>query len=1614
MIFLTVCLTNTCWSEDLYLYYSMPVLDISGEANGTSFKYQSDIVTTIEEFTYGPPDSPIIHSTSVIDYGKNPQTIFLPLSGADLTYSVKSNPSAYGREYGPRIGPVVTEPNFGYLAYDPADATHPWYETRNFIRPPLTAHQTADQAQISFAYFFNLGKPDGYWNSQLLNVSQLQHDPTSVMILRWERAIVRHSWFNYNPPWSTSGFWRDQQAENGIVPCDSWPLKPFGSPGWANGFDFDPDANVSGDNSTIHDGVAISDGHLIQIYIPGKRFELQIDYKASDPADIQQNGVTDIGKPKFKLPDTGNVRLWNLGVDGYGGVRSRNKKSVTNGGNYVPPGMYTEKDTFFNEDGTRAGRWVTFHIEGVKRGPATFKIDVKSHWTDERGTEQTVATKDEETIQISPPNNPGPCNCGVEGQYEDSSSVIDNNTLTYRHEADDFAYPQAGSSCGSCGGSALGASGGTSRPSLRLHRIHRYDLQDWPSSMGPGVFLSYDVRLRELKPSGAWQLWDPSHHQIVSLSLLGDNRLHDQGQGSLRDVTFYNASGAPIPPTGADVIRAILTEFDGQTVEFELIPAPSTDAIINRYARPTRFADSRGQAVVISYVYPCDASDATLGNERAKLWQFTSITDSYGLAAIAAYGAAVAGQYPLASLTVGGGTPIVYDYVTSGPLIGLSAVHQRDNSLTTITAAPSVTPGVLDLTFNDSMADGMHQQKIVTFTAPVFGGSSPWRVQQVRKDNGETIYRALATGDDDGNNVTLVQDGERIYRYVTNGGIPVRTDYLKSGTFDTAMSSGIWETAHTFALDSMNRVIGSADGLGQSTTTERDPVTGYPTKITYADTTFETFTYDAVGNRLTHRDRLQRQTDWHYDSFRNRTYEMHADGGIRTWSYDPTTGQLLTETDERSNVTIYHYTPNGLLDRVEEPADQAGGTRSAVTFGYDAFHRLAWSKDQLDRQVQYFYDSRNRLWKTLYADTSTELITYGSGANAGRVVQKIDRNGEVTDFIYDSVGRRIATTQYAAHAGGVLEPIVDAAVYVPGSELVAMRSARGEIMVYGYDERRRQVSQTVYATKIQALTTTTAYDAAGHRLSETDPYGRKTYYVYDSNDRQLRMLRETSPGIIPANINLTTLARDPTVNPLWVIEETTYDTEGQVATRIDGRSIVTEYGYDSVGRMARQTDAKGTADETTTRFFYDLAGNQIRIEHPRHVTETAGVNANGFVSTRTYTARSLLETSTEAFARLESATTMYVYDLDRKQSVVTDARGQSTQYRYGICCARLKEIQDPLGFISKMNYDFVGRTTSTTDPNSLATLTTYDALSRPLTRMNAKGETSSYAYDDNLTDGVGLDAQYATAVAGLGFGFDPVTGYGADGAAVEMKDPIGNKTLTITDGVGRTVRSVDALGHITSMSYDQLVADTHLNSDATITAITLVKTTATDALGHTSQQWSDGLGRAQVQVDALGNKVHMGFDANGNQLRIRDANNVGQDCMYDFRNRPTTCTETALAAGSSSSGLRSSGTQYDAAGNVISRLDGHQVPETFTYDSRNRKITQRDRNQALTQFQYDAMNNLTKIIDAENGITQYQYDERNLLTTEIFPGPTGGTKRYTYDPGRRLKTRTEAVTAGGP
>ncbi|MEK7415453.1 MAG: hypothetical protein AAB263_19275, partial [Planctomycetota bacterium] len=943
--------------------------------------------------------------------------------------------------------------------------------------------------------------------------------------------------------------------------------------------------------------------------------------------------------------------------------------------------------------------------------------------------------------------------------------------------------------------------------------------------------------------------------------------------------------------------------------------------------RLTARKDRNNNATTIAYVY---AVGSQSGYDRGKLEQISTVTDPYGQQLSFTYvPVPVWIHWKVQSVTLPNGTTISYTYTAAHYL---STVTYPDSTVSTFTYGNDSVSQKDYVVYDDSGATDTHRRKTayyssLTYTLPdtTVISQTPGQVHKVTTPNGETTYMHwdLATAGQDlfylGGN-TLMWTTRATGQLRTN--VSLATNYVHDESALLPNLTGLqWKLkVQQQYTGYKNLHVGALDAFNRQTTEVNNAVGYHQTSKTYPDGTSVAATWNSLNERLTFTDRLGRITTNTYDSNGNHLTEKDATGitgeRTRSWTYN-SRGQPLTATDFNGNVTDYTYDSAGHLTHIIEPADVTSGTRADTVFAYDSVGRLSSSSDPNGRQTTYSYDSRNRIVTLTYADTSTETFTYGTGSNANLVVAQTDRNTNQTTYSYDTFGRRTTTVQAASTAVAVTETCT----FLHGTtkELTCLRA--GELTTYAFDYENRIIATQSQANGSTTLTSTVEFDVLGRRLSTSDAYGRRSFFVYDVNDRLVRQVHELIPGTLgtlaspdtapgggfagtgSAGTAYLTSARDEavmaftrilTANPAYVIEETTTDAIGRTLTRKDGRNIQTAFTYDNLDRMLTQVEDAGGLAATTT-MVYDAQSNRTSVTSPRSV-----------VTAMTYTNRNLPKQITEASgtgeATVVSTTT---YTLTKKPATTTDALSRVTNYVYGVCCDRLITITDPAGFTTNFTYDYVGNRLTVTDGNALTTVTTFDARNRTATVTNAASETTSIVYDDSLNDGVGLDATGSPLLAFLsGLGIAS----GSDFSAVKVTNPAGNITYTVTDGVGRTVRSVDPLLHATTMAYDTVLASG--------VGAGLVETIQTDALSHVTRSRTDGAGRVRQGVDALGFVSTATFDAAGNQLSQLDPNAIGWNASYDGRNRVTSrsSTRTDVAEGTSWT--------YDADNNRLTETDG--------------------------------------------------------------------------------------------
>ena len=814
-------------------------------------------------------------------------------------------------------------------------------------------------------------------------------------------------------------------------------------------------------------------------------------------------------------------------------------------------------------------------------------------------------------------------------------------------------------------------------------------------------------------------------------------------------------------------------------------------------------------------------------------------------------------------------------------------------------------------------------------------------------------------------------------------------------------------------------------------------------------------TYDTRGNRLT------TQVGLIDNGMGGET--ATADTATTTYEYYPTghAHQYLLKaiTDPVGNVTDYEYNANHRQWKVLSPPDAAGGARATTEYLYDTAGRLSTVIGAGGWGVTYSYDGRNRVTKITHADNSTERYFYGTGTEANLQVKVKDRFGVVTKYEYDLAGRRIKTTQsYATMDLADVETLItdpalrveEICTYVPGTELKASCLRAGEKTTYTYDYRHRLVESKVQPRVGKTLVSKQAYKD-NKLFSSEDPYGRKTFYAYRASDAALvRTIQATVPSVTFADFAAVTAAtRAPasTANPTSLITDYTLNNEGRTVATIDPLGTTHTVAYDSRGRTTEQIAASGTAVASKTKTIYDLASRPVEVQHPRYFDATDAAGHNKAKTTMAYTGRGLLASRTDSPGTPEVATETMTYNIEGRQLTRVDARGQTWTTVWNTCCGRQQGSVDPYGHGTIVNVDNLGRGTHSAqvsnvtahsgdyknpiDAQTLSEVTTkYDTRGRvsartvwltPLGTVDPNnvpiyngppvnnsasppaapyGLTTTYAYDDNLADAVGLSGTFSTHLAGLSLGAD------SDGSAVLTTNPAGERTLAIRDGLGRGVRSVQLAANNTALISNTSTFDTVV----TISGYgDVLETASANALGHTNKSRTDGAGRTLQSLDATSAATVFTYDAGGRRLAVRDPNNVGQDCTYDALGRDLSCTDTAGAVTSRT---------FDLAGNAVTQVDAKGKVTSLVYDSRGRRVSMTDRINATTVWTFDPAGNELSMTDAENQTSTYGYDNKGQRIAIQWPdhvaGQTPGGANYgieatEYDAAGRTLRKTNQL-----
>ena len=735
-----------------------------------------------------------------------------------------------------------------------------------------------------------------------------------------------------------------------------------------------------------------------------------------------------------------------------------------------------------------------------------------------------------------------------------------------------------------------------------------------------------------------------------------------------------------------------------------------------------------------------------------------------------------------------------------------------------------------------------------------------------------------------------------------------------------------------------------------------------------------TFTYDSSHNLLTRSDALHHTTTYTYDNNGNQTSVANALNQISYTTYNQYGGPT-TKTDAMGNVRTVHYDdlfmPTGISDTLGTLAgftwDAHGslltisdGNGKVTTNTYDLYGNLTSETDPLTRTTSYTYDMLGRKMSVTDAHTNTTSFEYDP---LGRLITSTEPLGKITHYEYDANGNKILMVDpRGKHTGYIYDAAnrLTAIHYPDGSSQSYTYDWRGNVLtetdqaghttLNQYDLAGQLTSMTYTDGTADAGTIQYGYDAAGRKVSQTDPLGHITTYIYDAADRLLSVAA-------PLN-NVTTCG---------------YDANGRCASITDANSHQSLFAYDVRGRLTQIT----FADSTTLQQSYDGAGN------PLSRTDQ------------------------------DNKTTSYIYAAAGQLLLVTDPLDHSTAYTYDLV-GNLLTITDANSHQTAFAYDSLNRQIQKTWPDASFETFGYDLNDNQISHRLADGHTNTYAYDDlnrlaeiYYFDGQTVDFTYnlnglrETAADARGvtrYAYDnqnrPIRITQPDGQAIAYTYDKADNRLSLTTLAGTTNYAYDDANQLISVTNPQTGTATYTYDALGLrTQLDLPNGIAVDYGYDTLNRLTD---ITQQKGGATIASYAYTLDAAGNRLGVTEADGASTHWAYDDAYRLTN----ERRYDGNNTVLYNAHFTYDPVGNRLTQtVDG--ATTNYTYNELDQLLTA-----GPVQYQYDGRGNLTQATDGLNDM-HYAYDAANRLTGVALPDGTSVV--YTYDAdGRRIQQNIDS------
>jgi RHS repeat-associated protein len=573
------------------------------------------------------------------------------------------------------------------------------------------------------------------------------------------------------------------------------------------------------------------------------------------------------------------------------------------------------------------------------------------------------------------------------------------------------------------------------------------------------------------------------------------------------------------------------------------------------------------------------------------------------------------------------------------------------------------------------------------------------------------------------------------------------------------------------------------------------------TQVHYADSTSQSFTYDAHGNALSTTDQAGKVWKFAYNNRGQVTSATDPLGRVTAYVYNSSDATLASTTDAAGNNTAYSYDS---LKRVSQITFADSSTRS---FTYDNRDNLLTVTNERGKTTAFAYNANNQVQAVTDALGKSSSVGYDTNDHAQKLT---DRTGQSTLIAKNALQ---LTNSITTPAGEIYE-----FAYDTHNRLASAADPLGRSFSFAYDKEDVPASMTDALSRKLSFTTnklghvtqiTTplsenyaiARDKLERVTSASDPAGVATTLGYDARGALSGIAITGGPSVSMSRdaSGLLTGIIDPN-GGAWGLS---YDGAGRLGSRADPLQRTTSYSYDKRNRVAAIQTPLGTAT-----FTYDAAGNLTGRAY------SDGTNLGyTFDADNRLTAASGLTLSYDAEARVTGSNGLVIgRDANGRISSISYGPGKTASYTYNPA-GLLASVSDWISGSTTFTYDGAHELIAMKRPNGLGTQFTYDADGRIASIAEDAGSSIAIKRDgagrvvsENRTQP--QPPAMAPGVLPLGYdAADQVSGFGYDGMGRVTSDILHTYTwdfasrLTQYSGAGGSASvAYDALGMRTSLT----------------------------------------------------------------------------------------------------------------------------------------------------------------------------------------------------------------------